>query len=300
MRIWLSLLLLACSTAWADDFAALCADRAAVERVYYSHLLGEKPPFDQATPPSLIERLVKTDQHKEAVLQRVYGVEITPAMLDAEVRRINTTTRAPATLAELKAALGNDPARFARTVARPILVERRLREKFDNDDALHAPRRRAVEQARNNLLAAKTNGAVWEELLALLKRGNTNAVTETTWQFGASPEATNPPDADEMEIKKRFGPNAELLSPPHNGGAERKFYFEDLPPDLQRVLRVQLHKAGDVSAVIETPGGFLLYLAKEKTADTLSVATLSLGKRSYEDWLKEQTNQESSPGRSTR
>ena len=77
---------------------------------------------------------------KEAVLRKVYGVAITPALLDAEVQRINTTTRAPDMLAEIKAALGNDPAKFAQAFAKPFLVERLLREKFDNDEALHAAR----------------------------------------------------------------------------------------------------------------------------------------------------------------
>src|ERR1700720_3637806 len=31
----------------ADDFSALCADRAAIERVYYQHRLGTKPPFEE-------------------------------------------------------------------------------------------------------------------------------------------------------------------------------------------------------------------------------------------------------------
>ena len=71
-------------------------------------------------------------------------------------------------------------------------------------------------------------------------------------------------------------------------GADRKAYFDDLPAELQRVLRVQLRKAGDVSAVIEMPAGFLLYLATEKTDEKLSVETLSVLKRSYEEWLAEQ------------
>ena len=45
---------------------------------------------------------------------------------------------------------------------------------------------------------------------------------------------------------------------------------------------------GDVSAVIEAPGGFLLYVAKEISAETISVATLSLPKRNYEQWIAEQ------------
>jgi hypothetical protein len=54
------------------------------------------------------------------------------------------------------------------------------------------------------------------------------------------------------------------------------------------VLRLQLQKPGDVSAVIETPGGFLVFQAKERTAETLRVASLSIPKRSYEEWHAQQ------------
>lgn len=271
----------------ADDFSSLCADRIAIERVYYNHRLGQKPPFEQVLPPATVAKLVRQDLRKEAALKNVYGVEITPAMLEAERQRINSTTRAPETLAELKTALGNDPARFANVLAKPILVERLLRAKFDNDDALHAPQRRDMEQARNELIAARKSGADYEKLLALLKRSHSNAVTEAAWQLAARPGETNVPDAD--EIKQHFGPNAQILSSPPPDGKAAKIYFEDLPVELQTVLRVQLRQAGDVSAVIETPGGFLLYVAKEKTAASLSVAGLSLPKRSYEQWLEEQS-----------
>ncbi len=306
----------------ADDFAALCADRAAIERVYYQHRLGDKLPFAEALPRETLERLVRDDLRKEAALKKVFGDEVTAAMLEAEVRRINSTTRAPEILAELQAALGNDPVRFTRTVARPIVVERLLRERFDNDDKLHASQRREIERIREQLIKTSTdfrssrvNEAhsskseignrkpeidvrlltsaathdLLEKLLALLEQSHSNDVTETTWQLGARPEekpgAENP---DEVEIRKRFGPNAQILSSPHVGGKEQKFYFEDLPGELQKVLRVQLRQAGDVSAVIEMPGGFLLYVCKEKTPETLAVAAFSLPKRSYEQWLAEQ------------
>ena len=138
-------------------------DRAAIERVYYNHRLGQKPPFEEATPPALIERLVKEDLHKEAVLRKAYGVVITPDLLEAEGQRINTTTRAPEMLAEIKAALGNDPARFAQSFAKPFLVERLLRDKFDNDEALHAAQRQQADAVRNRLLeagAAKSDGGL--------------------------------------------------------------------------------------------------------------------------------------------
>jgi hypothetical protein len=309
----LLLFLLLCSAAaQADDVAALARDRAAIERIYYSHRLGQKSPFEQATPPALIERLVREDLRKESALRRVYGVTITPVLLDAEVLRINTTTHAPEMLAEIKAALGNDPTKFAQAFAKPFLVERLLRDKFDNDEALHATARQEAERVREQLLdrdlstggraspraqTSPENGARGDArppdqapaLVALLKANHSNEVSEATWQLGARPAETNAPARDELEIKQRFGPNAQLVASPHRGEKDRKPYFEDLPDELQRVLRVQLRQAGDVSAVIETPSGFLLYVAKEKTDTALTVACLSLPKRSYEQWLSEQT-----------
>lgn len=272
----------------ANDFALLCADRTVIERVYYDHRLGTKPPFEQALPCETIERLVRDDRRKEAALQRVYGLEVTPAMLDTEVQRITTTTRAPDVLAELKTALGHDANRFARTVAKPIVVERLLRDHFDNDDQLHAAQRRQAEQTRNEMLAAKQAGGGFDNLLLLLKRSHSNDVSETTWQLGPRPAETNAPAADLIEVQKRFGSTAQVLSSPRVGENQRKFYFEDLPDELQRVLRVQLRQPGDVSAVVEMPGGFILYVAKEKTDTVLSVARLSVPKRSCEQWLQEQ------------
>src|ERR1035438_6973817 len=233
VKLWLLLLLVGCTAALADDLAALVRDRAAIEHVYYSHRLGQKPPFEQATPPALIERLLKEDLRKESALRKVYGVVITPDLLEAEVQRITTTTHAPDMLAEIKAALGNDPAKFAQLFAKPFLVERLLREKFNNDEALHAPMRQEAEAVRNQLLkagAAKSEGrnpkaegspksearspnnaAVVSNMVAVLKVSSAGQFTETTWQLGKRPAETNAPAAEELEIKQRFGPNAQLL-----------------------------------------------------------------------------------------
>ena len=287
--------LIATSTlAVTGDLASLSVDRAAIEQVYYEHRLGNKPPFAQMLPPALIEKLVRQDLQKEAVLKKAYGVKLTRAEIEAEVRRINSTTRAPEILAEIKKSLGDDPERFAHSVAKPIVVERELRMRFENDDRLHAPQRQQAEQTRRELLAAKASGGNLDQLLLLLQRSHSNAVSEATWQLAARTVETNTPVADEIEIKKRFGPDAQILSPPHAAGDQNgKLYFAELRAELQNVLRAQLRQPGDVSAVIETPGGFLLYLAKDKTAATLSAAVLSIPKRSYEQWLNEQ--QESNP-----
>ena len=287
-NLWLLLNL--CSVAYADDFTTLAQDRTAIEHVYYNHRLGTKPPFEQTMPPTLVAKLVREDLHKETVLKRVYHVEITPAMLIAEVQRITTTTRAPDMLAELKAALDNDTNRFAQAVAKPIVVERILRDKFENDDTLHTPQRHQADSIRTALLAASRDHAGPDQLLTLFKQLGSNQVSETSWQFGKQPDEPEDDSKDLTEVQKQFGQNAQILSKPREAGRGPNSYFEDLTPELQRVLRVQLRQAGDVSAVIETPGGFLLYLCKEKTATRLSVATLSIPKRSYEQWLAEQTD----------
>lgn len=277
-----------CMAARAENFDALCADRAAVERVYYQHRLGTKPPFEQVLPRQALERMVRQDQLKETVLKSVYGVKVTAAMVEAEVARINATTRAPDILAELKAALSNDPQRFGETVARPILVERLLRGRFENDDVQHAAARRESEAARNELLTARTNGAGAAELIALLKRTGSNAVTEITWELAPRPATVNPTAAEEVEARKRYGPQAQIISTLQPGDGAPKSYFDDLPPPLQNVLRVQLRQPGDISAVIETPESFLLYVCNEKTGDTLRAACLTCPKRNYENWLSEQ------------
>jgi len=275
------------------DIAGLCADRTAIEQVYYEHRLGNKPPFEKALSPSLIEKLVREDLRKEAALRHAYGVEITAAMLEVEVQRINSTTRAPEMLAEIKAALGNEPVRFAKAFAKPILVERLLREKFDNDDAIHAAQRREMETVRARLLVARSEGGSVTNLLALLKEGHANQVFEIAWHLGARPPETKDPGSPEaLEIEKRFGSDAQILSSPHFEDGEQKHYFADVPAELQNVLRVQLRQAGDISAVIEMPRGFLLYLAQAKTPETLTVAMLSRPKRDYDKWIDEQSGNE--------
>jgi hypothetical protein len=170
-------------------------------------------------------------------------------------------------------------------VAEPIWIDRELRKRFADDAKLHGDRRREVEKVREKLLAAKQNGQPAAGLFALLRQDESNHVAEITWNFGTPPSAKTNENAEDSEIKKRFGPNARLISGAHGDTGPRKLYFEEVPAALRRVLAAQLLAAGDVSAVIELPSGFALYLAEEKTAEALKAANLSIPKRSYQEWL---------------
>ena len=233
-----------------------------------------------------LEAMAKLDLKKEAVLKRVYKISLNEADVAAEVQRIDATTRAPAILAEIKTDLGNDPKRFADAVARPILVERKLHAQFDDDVKLHAPQRAQAEHTRKRILARQETN----ERIAVLKEKKNAG--EVTWQL--TPRAGAPPvtpikiTTSSQSYSIAATAQVAQASKWPEKESDGKFYFDDVEPDLQKVLRVQLQKAGSVSAVIETPGAFLLFIAKEKTRNTLSVASLSIPKRSYDEWLAQQ------------
>ena len=105
--------------------------------------------------------------------------------------------------------------------------------------------------------------------------------------MSAAPAAVKASSASySVEATTRLAPALDPLQPVNE--PERAFQFDDLAPRLRDVLRVQLQKPGDVSAVIETPTGFLLFAARDKTAGTLNAAALSIPKRGFDQWLAAQ------------
>ena len=289
-----------------DDFDQLCADRTAIERVYYHHRTGAKVPFEQVLSTSAIQNLVRHDLKMESALKKAYGIEATPRQIDAEVKRIESTTRAPDILAELKQALNNDRQRFARTIAKPILVERELRNRFENDSELHAQPRHQAERLREQLISAKNTNASVAVRLALLKAAQPATFSERTWRLSRrpveNPIGLRPPDdqLSQTVAKSSGGPyslegtasfGASRLDKDHldvagkTSGAET-LYFEDLPPDLQRVLKSQLKEPGAISAVIETSSGFLLFVAAGKSPEILAAASAYFPKRDFEEWVE--------------
>ncbi len=183
-------------------------------------------------------------------------------------------------------------------MARPILVERFSVRNSRTIPRWHAPLRAAADKVRQKVLAAQET----KERIALLKGNKDAKFNETAWQLTprpaetaaekskSVPQTTAPTKAavaSESYSIEATAQVAQVLTPPDKD-ADNKIYFEDLEPELQNVLRAQLQKPGDVSALVETPGAFLLFVAKEKSATELSVASFSLPKRSYDEWLSQQ------------
>jgi len=293
------------------DLAARVADRLAVERVYYDRRAGDRPPFEGTVPRAKAEALVRLDLKKEAVLRSVYGVAVTSAMVSAEVRRIDAASRAPEVLAELKAALGNDPERFARAVARPQVVERELRTRFANDDSLHQSHRRRAAAARERLLSMAREGRPLSDRRAVLgtEADPRAPVQDIRWQRRPRPdndggrpssEGREPHPASRSTAGAyRIEATARLTPTPLPGGRAGESesnvqYLADLHPDLQSVLSRSLQGPGDVSPVIEMPSAFLVYLAIEVSPHELAAAVLSIPKLEYREWLEGQPEPEPS------
>ncbi|HJQ99160.1 MAG TPA: MopE-related protein [Candidatus Polarisedimenticolaceae bacterium] len=114
------------------------AARRAIEEVYWRHRTwpadnpGPKPSLDQVLPESAIRARVEDDLRKSEALASVWRVGVGTAELQTEMRRMAAQTRNGAMLGELFEALGNDPYVIAECLARPLVVDRLARERFDD------------------------------------------------------------------------------------------------------------------------------------------------------------------------
>ena len=99
----------------------------AIERVRHAHQIGDTRPFEAAMPRSLLESKVRTFLEESAALERFWHGRVTAEMLREETERMARRTRMPERLAELHAALGDDPLLIQECLVRPILTKRLLR-----------------------------------------------------------------------------------------------------------------------------------------------------------------------------
>lgn len=104
--------------------------QTAVEIIYWQHRewpavnSTPKPALNEVLPIAAITAKVTDTARYSHALETVWHTPITGAMLQAEINRQAANTQNPAMLQELWAALGNDPARIAECLARPVLAKR--------------------------------------------------------------------------------------------------------------------------------------------------------------------------------
>lgn len=67
----------------------------AIERVYYSHQLGARRPFEEAVPREVLERKVRTYLKQSEALEQFWNSPVTPEALQRELQRIAQNTSYP-------------------------------------------------------------------------------------------------------------------------------------------------------------------------------------------------------------
>jgi N-acetylneuraminic acid mutarotase len=125
--------------------------QAAIERVYWRHRTSasddatSKPSFEESVPANIIQARAEDVVLKSTALERFWGVTITGAQLQAELDRMAANSKSPDVLAELFAAVGNDPQAAAECLARPLLVDRLTQGYFASDQRFHGDLKARVQ-----------------------------------------------------------------------------------------------------------------------------------------------------------
>lgn len=124
----------------------------AVEEVYHRYRIwpaanpGPKPPLSALLSAAELERRAQDAVAMSAALEALWGEALDPRALQGELDRMGRDSRRPERLAELYAALRDDPLLVAECLVRPRLAERRLRARYAADEELHADTRRRAEE----------------------------------------------------------------------------------------------------------------------------------------------------------
>lgn len=123
----------------------------AIERVSYSHLIGESRPFDGVVTRAVLEKKVRTYLDQSSALENFWSTPITAEALRSEMQRMARRSRAPDRLREIYASLGNDSFVVQECLVRPILVDRLSRSFFATDSRVHGQTRAKAERLRERL-----------------------------------------------------------------------------------------------------------------------------------------------------
>jgi N-acetylneuraminic acid mutarotase len=100
-----------------------------------------KPAWQEVMTPAASEARLEDRLAQAAALVDLWQLPVTGEMLQAEMERMAAHSQSPQRLRAIFAALDHDPAKIAECLARPLLVERLLRQKVSYDPDIHAATR---------------------------------------------------------------------------------------------------------------------------------------------------------------
>lgn len=213
----------------------------ALARVYQSHRgAGGRP-----VPRPVLEARVRTRLQQDVALAEYWHTPITPSMLEREVARMVRDTRMPDRLAELFAALGGDPILVQECLARPALVERMVRRRFQSDPRIHEAARREAAA----LHAALEQGAI------------------DPWAEHPRRTVVDEPRCPLLEVARSEQAGAGNVCPARGP---------------RRALAPM--EVGDIGPVIETSDSFVVRALLAEQTDRSTVAVFAVDKTGWDEW----------------
>jgi len=124
----------------------------AIERAYYSRLIGATRSFEEAVPQELLEKKVRTYLRQSVALERIWHEPVTAQGLRAELDRMVLRTQDARLLQEVFKALGDDALLIQECFARQVLVDQKSRASFAYDRRIHEKTRSIAARLRDQLL----------------------------------------------------------------------------------------------------------------------------------------------------
>jgi N-acetylneuraminic acid mutarotase len=230
----------------------------AIDKVYYSHLIGARKTFEQAVPRSILEDKVHLYLKQSEALERLWSTPVTEEMLSQELGRMARQTRMPERLQELYTALGNDLFTIEECLARPALVSRMSRNFFAFDKTIHSDSRTRAVDIRDRLKAGHLDP--W----AAHPNRSEIAVSRLADGGGADTSSSAP----------AVGPDPSLLPLP----ADEFDQFASLAPEAP----------GEIGPLIEEGDHFVVRVLLEREPAAMRVAAYVVRKTSWDEWWTEE------------
>ncbi len=243
----------------------------AVERTRYQFVIGNTRPFEEVYPRSVFEKRVQREIAEERVLKNVFGLSVTPKLLDQELDRIEKSTKAPDQWEAIKKTLKNDRRLIEEVFCRPLLVDRALRAKFAFDQKIHAAPHQKAREAR----AAFLEGKQVPGSKVVLARRKAEAAPTTEEMLGKAKEEASVP---------------RVLSPPKEA---EKSGPVTLDPEVTAVLEKELKRPGDVTTILEERDCFEVFRLTTVTNESWKLDAVRFSKVDFDSWLERQRERRS-------
>jgi N-acetylneuraminic acid mutarotase len=295
-------------------FADRVSYQRVIEEVYWRHRIwpkespDPKPSLDAVMSREQLEKKVSDDLRNSQALEDYWQRPITSEQLQAEMDRMAQHTKQSEILAELFAALGNDPFVIAECLARPTLAERLLTEWYACDERIHGElRQRAeaelqahplVEQMKqlngkySEIELVRTDSTNHEHDVSALHQRELNSAewNGTMTRLAATFNKSNAANAYVPRVLRSRVVDTSESSLPNDSAQLRD---ADTAVHLKSVSAMTSDNlpVGKVSALQEDEECYYATAVISKTDQSVKLATLTWPKEQLESWIGKAENQ---------